>query len=124
MTALEESVRRWISAHTGVALTPPLPLATLTDSVARIRGNFEALAGKQDLDVLFYSPRKEYFDVGDIESFTAKGVRSVTFCGDLGALSRIDRRFDLIIACMHVMREHIALLTMRARALAPLVVAW
>ena len=125
MSQISEAVRHWVSQRTGMPVPEgALPLQALTDSLHRIESNLLTLRDKSAYDVLFYSARKEFFDVSDIESLSAGLVRSVTFCGEETQLSSLGRRFDLIIACTHLMREHIAHLIMRTLSLAPLVVAW
>jgi hypothetical protein len=125
MSQINEAVNRWIAQRTGMPISGgALSLQAVTDSLHRIERNLLTLTDKSAYDVLFYSPRKEFFDSSEIESLSAGFVRSVTFCGEETQLSSLGRRFDLIIACTHLLREHFAHLIMRTLSLAPLLVAW
>lgn len=92
--------------------------------LGRVRSALDALASRESFDVLFFSLRPEYFDASDIETLSTGVVRSVTFCGAEADLWNMNRKFDVAIACTHVMNDHLSQMTMRAMDIAPLLVAW
>ena len=125
MTDLPRSIEQWIESRgVDVPRSRPPQLATFEAAVDRLRAALDSLVPADGLDVLLVSHRAEYFDVADVERITGGVIRSVRFCGADDELLALEQPFHVALICTHATGDHLPQLAVRARALAPLVVAW
>ena len=82
------------------------------------------LRKKTSIDVLLYSERPEYFCAHDLIDRQGGEVRSISLVSGEIELLSLQGRFDLALVCTAIGHEQKAGFIIRARKLAPLLLAW
>jgi hypothetical protein len=90
----------------------------------RVQASLRQLEAREAFRVLVFSRRPEYFDASDVESLTHGRIESVRFVSDDRELLELEDGCDIAIVCTHVLGDHLPQVTLRARNVATVVVAW
>ena len=83
-----------------------------------------SLRKKTSIDVLLYSERPEYFCAHDLIDRKGGEIRSISLVSGEIELLSLQGRFDLALVCTAIGHEQKAEFIIRARKLAPLLLAW
>ena len=119
------SLSAWLSAQDGAAAQEAdVDMGFFTPTLARLSDALKSLQPRRPYNVLFFSRRADFFDVAQIERYRSAQVNSVVFCSEVSQLSAIEGKFDVALMCTHLRHDHLAQLIIRARGLAPLLLAW